>query len=426
MSMRTVHAFLIALVMIAGSLACGAQDPPAAAKAKDESKAKPSEGSVTGIVFSADTNLPARMAQVYLAKRSEDATNLEKVATSDLEGRFALLHVPVGTYYVSALLPGYLDRLAHLSPSHLASMKPDERKDFDAHVSTVVVSAKQPAEVSLVLERAAEIDGIVQFDDGSPATGLHVDLKPKTKPESDEGGEWLAASELNSDIETNHRSTDDHGRFRLVGVAPGEYFVSVTVPTISADDVNENRIMRIFQSSPVGGLTVYSGGSLRASKAAVIRVKTGDTNKDANITIPLSALHSIHGTVVLKSTGHPPPAGFVQLLYADTKELARMTYAPNGEFDMRYIPEGSFIVRAAASFESFSNVGAYTDGGGVFASDSDVNVSSSVREATSEMPLTVNGDVTTFTISVPDPPTEEQTAPPAGSQTSDTTGVITF
>jgi hypothetical protein len=116
----------------------------------------------------------------------------------------------------------------------------------------------------------------------------------------------------------------------------------------------------------------------------------------------------------------------VQLLYADTKELARMTYAPNGEFDMRYIPEGSFIVRAAASFESFSNVGAYTDGGGVFASDRDVNVSSSVREATSEMPLTVNGDVTTFTISVPDPPTEEQTAPPAGSQTSDTTGVITF
>jgi hypothetical protein len=101
-----------------------------------------------------------------------------------------------------------------------------------------------------------------------------------------------------------------------------------------------------------------------------------------------------------------------------------MTYAPNGEFEMRYIPNGIFIVRAGASFESFSNVDAYTDGGGVFARESDANVSRSLIEALSETPLTVNGDVDAFTISVPDPLVEEQSTPPAGSQIPGTDLVV--
>ena len=101
--------------------------------------------------------------------------------------------------------------------------------------------------------------------------------------------------------------------------------------------------------SSIGSMDVYVGGGQRASKAETIKVTTGGASKDADITIPLSRLHTIRGQVLLKSTNQPPSAATVRLLYADTREPARSMVAPNGEFEFHYVPEDSFILRAAAS-----------------------------------------------------------------------------
>jgi hypothetical protein len=290
--------------------------------------------------------------------------------------------------------------------ARLKAMSLEERKAFDALQTTVTISAKQAAKITLHLERGAEIEGTVLYDDGSPGISLQIGVMPKTSLATDTAEE--AFNRMESYMDANSRSTDDHGRFRIVGLAPGEYLVSATVPTVSADAVSQNSLVEMIQSLPFGGLVVYAGGSLRASEAKLIKVGPGDVSGGADITIPLGSLHSIHGSVILKSTGQAPPAAGLQLLYADNQELARTAIAPDGEFDIPYVPEGNYILRAVASPQPIpafggddneQELGNLSGGIGIFAPAS----SDTKLHGGAEIPLMVKGDINNVTISVPDP-----------------------
>ncbi len=170
----------IAALSLASTVVCGAQVAVSSGSQPTTEKLKPSRGVISGTVYCADTNLPARLAQIVLMPTGAQAFGIQNLTTTDLDGRFVLPKVSEGRYYIAAILTGYLNPLDDMSESRLKAMSPEARKEFDAHVTTVAVSAKQAAEVSLRLERGAEIDGTVLYDDGSPAIGLQVELKPKT------------------------------------------------------------------------------------------------------------------------------------------------------------------------------------------------------------------------------------------------------
>jgi hypothetical protein len=411
--MKHLHAWCVVAVSCTAAAACGAQAISYSPRALAE-KAKTPKGVVNGTVYCADTNLPARVAQIMLVSTEQHDFGPQNMATTDLDGRFYLPKVPEGTYYIAAILPGYLNLLANMSESRLKAMSPEARKEFDAHVTTVTVSAKQAADVSLRLERGAEIDGTVLYDDGSPAIGLQVDFKPKTSTAKPGLPEDSSAFTLMTFLDRGQRSTDDHGRFRILGVAPGEYLVSVTVPASSAAASTTNMLMQMIESTSIGGLVVYAGGAMRASKAKVIKVGAGETNRDADIIVPLSSLHSVHGYVTLKSTGLPPPAAALQLLYADTKEPVRVAIAKNGEFEMTYVPEDSFILRATASAQAMPDLDP-EDGGdvgmGFFFKTDQSSKDDKLPDGAVEVPLEVKSDVESITIAVPDPPAKETSQP---------------
>lgn len=420
--MATRLALAIALVLAAWAVCSTGQEqqkPEApqsdsSPQVKQPTKQKIPTGTLTGTVYCADTNLPARNAQILLVNTSGNAFDYQGFVMSDLEGRFATKTIRAGDYYVIALLPGYVNLLSTIRKSHLDSLPEEERKKLLAQVPSATISPDQPAQVSIRLERGAEIDGTAMYDDGSPAIALEVDYKSKT-PEKEPGSQ---ITEMMYDrVEANIQpiKTDDRGRFRILGIPPGEYLVSVTVPTMSAEAAEKNQIAAML-GDMIGGLRVYVGGELRANKATSIKVDGGGASNDADITIPLSKLHTVHGQVILKSTGQHPPAAMVQLLYADTKELARMAIAPDGEFEMPWVPEGSFILRAAASPEPLPNLGFGDDedGGGfgfIYSAKQDVGE----LPGAADLPLIVAGDIENAIISVPDPPANSQNA--QGSET---------
>jgi hypothetical protein len=161
------------------------------------------------------------------------------------------------------------------------------------------------------------------------------------------------------------------------------------------------------------------GGGQRASKAETIKVTAGGASRDADITIPLSRLHTIRGQVLRKSTNQPPRAATVRLLYADTREPARTMVAPNGEFEFHYVSEGSFILHAASSPELLPQVdsGDGDDSGFGFPTGRfslSLQPSDDVSDSGEEMPLVVTGDMDGVSISVPDPPPSNQNAPSPG------------
>jgi hypothetical protein len=410
-------AAILAIAVLPCALDCASQTAPPETQAKD-AKAKTPTGIVTGTIYCADTNLPARLAQVFLIPTSDGNPVINGMTATDLNGRFALRKLPDGRFYVAAKLPGYVDLLTQISASRLAAMSDEERKEFDAHVTTVVVSAAQPADLSIRINRGTEIDGTVTYDDGSPAISLQIGLKPKTESANGTGFPEIDLFTLGNLIDQSMRTTDDHGRFRILGVPPGEYLVSVTVPTGSADPSRPSSPAQMVESGFIGGLVVYTGGSLRASTARSIKVTAGGASADADIIIPLSKLHSVHGEVILKRTGQPPPSATLQLVYADTQESARIAVASNGHFDLYFVPEESYFLRAIASAAALPNVDIDDDdggGGGFFISQNPSGTSDPWKQAgAAQVPLVVKGDVEDITIAVPDPPPSKHAAPAEG------------
>ncbi len=185
----------IALAAVAAALACSAQEMPPGPRA---AKSKPATGSITGTVYCADTNLPARLAEIYLVQVGPGSRSSNGAGSTDLEGRFIANRIAEGKYFVVAVLPGYLNLLGTLNETRLDAMTPDERAQLDARIPTATVSAKQPVEVSIRLERAAEIDGTVLYDDGSPASSLMVHMRPK--PEKSANGSDELGGMLDNDL----------------------------------------------------------------------------------------------------------------------------------------------------------------------------------------------------------------------------------
>ncbi len=398
------------MLSMGAALACVAQDAP-----PPQAAAPPriSTGTITGAAYCADTDLPARIAAVDLIETAKYGYAMEDTATTDLDGRFVFNHVPEGDYYVVAVLPGYENLMSVMTKSYLDRMAADDRKMLLAVVPNVTVSANQPAQISIRLERGAEIDGTATYDDGSPAIGLHVSVALKT---GDQSNGAAAPSSAEPPIYSGNgpQTTDDRGRFRIPGVLPGVYLVSVAVPVRWAQNTSANPLAEVMQSS-IGSMDIYVGGGQRASKAETIKVTTGGASKDADITIPLSRLHTIRGQVLLKSTNQPPTAATVRLLYADTREPARSMVAPNGEFEFHYVPEDSFILRAAASPALWPQV---NSGGDDSSSGPPMGRYSLTLQPGggdngdgTEMPLAVTSDLDGVSISVPDPKPSQGAAP---------------
>ena len=84
--MKSRFTLVIAILWQVAVLACGAQDaPPAQATVAP----RLSTGTVTGTVYCADSDLPARLAVVNLVQTVQYEYAVEDTATTDLDGRFA-------------------------------------------------------------------------------------------------------------------------------------------------------------------------------------------------------------------------------------------------------------------------------------------------------------------------------------------------
>ena len=414
MAGRAVLAVLLSLAVLAPCY--GQENPPdqevpaPAAPARPEKKQAP-KGTVSGTVYCADTNQPARLAHISLVPASKDATGRRYRGETDLEGRFIVANLPEGKYYIAGELLGYVNPLGQWFDLARKTKSEQEWKALEASVTTVYVTARQAATVALRLERGGEISGTILYDDGSPAVGVHIALKPKTKGPAASGTDYV--QEVVEFSQFAERTTDDRGRFRILGIAPGEYTVNAELPSQSAEN-EQNVFVTMAQSSPMGNLTVYYGDTLRASKAKTIKIAGGETRADADITIPLSKLHTIRGRVVVKSTGESPPTAAVQVLYADTREVARVAMAVDGEFEIPYVAEDSYILQATASGEHLpaielddDSADGFVAAGGSFELVQDVKTSGA-----GEIGVLVHGDVSGVIIATPDPPGKQLNEPP--------------
>jgi len=310
----------------------------------------PTKGAVEGIVLCADTGKPARFATVTLSAAPKTKTNASdkdensdegsplpatETAMTGLDGRFRIEAVEPGHYYAFATQEGYLDPLNGLDFARLSGLANDKERNLDAirqwkdHLVVVTAAVHRTSEVSLTMERAAEIGGTVTFDDGSPAIGMRFQLLRKTE----KSGMTEVGLALFDGWSTRAVS-DSHGRFIVTNLPAGEYAVCTLMPTESQD------------SAP----RVCLGNTLRNRDAKTVKVQAGEIAGGADIVIPLSGLHTVAGTVTALVDGHALGKGTVRLLYADDREKARETaILDDGSFSLEYVAGGKYILQVSGA-----------------------------------------------------------------------------
>ena len=321
-------------------------------------------GTVTGHVMCADTQRPARLADVKLVRvpTRADAPADQKhgsfngaAPSSDavetgLDGAYTLRNVKPGQYYLAVDKEGYLLPLGSFTQKDLAATDDEGRQRVARAVHPITVESGQITQEDVVLERGASISGTVLYDDGSPAAGIGIQVLAKNKE-----GKWTPVEAL---YRTHYvsDSTDDLGHYRITGLPAGEY---ATQANLSLNETEttfgpmpnhpENTISLSIQKTRFS-LPLYSGDVLRKPAAKSYTLGTGEARAGDDLTFPLAKLHKVGGQVLAKD-GHPLNGGKVTLVYPDDNtEMTETDLQQEARvFALDFVPEGDFLLKVTGA-----------------------------------------------------------------------------
>ena len=292
-------------------------------------------GSVSGHVYCADTQKPARFASVHLKMTDPGGLTIGRrfgqgasFTTTGADGSFSVSNMAPGEYLVDASLPGYLQPLRGLGGEDLSQMSQAEQDKLRASLTRVTVLPNQTVTATVTIYRGGVLSGAVSFDDGSPAPGVPV-MAQNADPDASTGAQ-------NNDADSRHLSysaqTDDRGQFRVVGVPPGVY---------------------TLKAWPRSDFPTFLGNTVATSRAKKVALKQGEERTGLDIQIPVVGLHHVGGSVVAQRDGRVVAHAPVALRLADENGGPQVTTttAADGSFSFATVPDGKYALEVNGAYD---------------------------------------------------------------------------
>jgi hypothetical protein len=307
---------------------------------------------VTGKVMCSDTQRAARFATVTLIGTQEVQEGGQRggfaggegnfafgrrvQARTDIDGNFTVQAEP-GDYYVVASAVGYASQAAEIAAGMSSGATP---ADLLARLPQVHVAEAGGGSVNITLDRGGVVQGKVQWDDGSPAAGVNMSVQTTGSGTSTSIDMVRTVSQLGGAFGGGFggfQTTDDRGVFRITGLPPGSYWVRAVIMTPSAEPGAGT-----FQR--MASVILYAPGKVRRSDAQVVTLKSGEERDDVQLTVDMSALHTVSGHVGATDEGSIA-AGVVRLTDSQDSSLTRMAMVqPDGSFVVQWVPAGTYTL----------------------------------------------------------------------------------
>jgi hypothetical protein len=404
MSARAFWSFSVTALMLAAGASRGllgqtpatpASRPPAAAPGSGQTQASQGTGLIVGQVVDGRDGKAIPGATVTLTGGNpapvqsfsftngsggaplqfQFAPNSPRRVSADGQGRFVFTDLPPGSFSVSATATGYQAGVqGQLRPGGLSR-------------PIVLLPDQKMGGVTVPLWKFAVISGTVIDEGGDPAIGVTVRVITRV----DSGGSVRFTPQQSA-------RTDDRGMYRISGLTPGHYIVSVpssttTMPTQIIDAVqgpnagqNATAITSQLNASGLytypnamgtrvgdaflqpgqnGNVSAYASdrgvfvqpslyypNANSVASATVIPLTTGDERSNVDFQLnPVRGL-TVSGTFVGLDGPAPPlavrllPADLDQFDSDDSLEVATTVATPDGKFTFLGVPPGSYQLRA--------------------------------------------------------------------------------
>ncbi len=277
------------------------------APARDNAS-KNGAGVIRGRVIAADTGAPLRRARVTL---SQTESPRQRVAETDLAGRYEFTDLPAGRYRVGA------------SKGLYVPLEFGQRRAFEAGRTLELADGATLEKVDLALPRGGVISGHVVDDLGEPVAWARVSAMRSRFREGRRRLEAVGRSVV----------TNDLGEFRLYGLPPGTYAVgTIPEPTATSDG---------YPFAPA-----YYPGTQRVEEARTITLGLGQERGGIDFVQPPGRLVQVSGTVI-DSRGRPLTGATASLVNVAIGSVMSSPVNPDGTFTIANVAPGEYGLAAS-------------------------------------------------------------------------------
>jgi hypothetical protein len=184
----------------------------------------------------------------------------------------------------------------------------------------------------------AIISGRVTDEDGDPMSGVTV-FAQKKRP-----GKTTREA-------TGNGTTNDLGEYRLSGLFPGQYWIVAMPPPDMRDFEQPHEKLPPAESRPDSRyVTTYYPGVYDAAQASAVTLKAGD-EMPVNLTLVPTRTYRVRGIVADIKAGEKAS---VELVSRAGDSIRANEVGLGGQFEVRGVAPGSYVVRASTPTESQS------------------------------------------------------------------------
>jgi len=280
--------------------------------------------SIAGTVIKEPGSQPLKKVLVQVVAENQKEGG-DYTASTDADGHFHLENVAPGRYRIFIEKTGFVGVNGH-------GLKSD--------VNVFTVQAGQAMEDLLFrMVPTAVISGRITDEDGDPMSGVRV-IALKKKP-----GKSTRES-------VGTEATNDLGEYRVAGLFPGQYWIVAMPPPDFRDYEKAEKSLTSEGQPDTRYVNTYYPGTYDAMQASAVTLKAGDEMPVNFILVP-ARTYRVRGIITGVTAAQKPSVELFSKA-GDSYRANANEVGPDGQFEVRGVAPGSYVVRASTPTESQS------------------------------------------------------------------------